>query len=363
MEGTAESVKKIRKVGNPFSKIPLYFTRFLRTLRFIHITFQTYPMKLKDFFAKAVQAGIDADPRGRKGVEKLLKKHADRAKKVEGKDKELFDMERTWNPYADSRIINGTGEEEVKTLMVGIDIETPEVLLADRLRERGQKIDALFIHHPEGRALGDWDKVMGLQVDLLANLGVPVNHSEAQLRPRQDRIVRAIHANNLFRTERAAELLDIPAFTCHTITDNLVWKLIEKDICAKQYDSLEEIVNALYEIPEYKYYAKKGNPPIIVNGSPSSRPGKITATEFTGGTNGPEEFLEAQSRVGVGTIISMHVTEKTLEEAKKHHVNMIQCSHMASDSLGINLLLDLMQKHEKKLETVDVSGFVRIKRK
>ncbi len=320
-------------------------------------------MKLQAFFHRAVEIGIEADPRGKKAIEKLLKKEKDRQKKLEGIEKELADEERTWNPFPDCRVIHGTGAEEIKTLLVGIDIETPELILADRLREKGKKIDAVLIHHPEGRALADLDKVMTLQVDLLAHVGVPVNHSEAQLRPRMDRVWRAIHADNLFRTERTAELLGIPAFNCHTITDNLVWSFIEKQICKKEHDDLGEIVNALLAIPEYKHYAKKGNPPIIVSGSKGGRPGKVVATEFTGGTNGPEEFLESQSRAGVGTILSMHVTEKTLEEAKKHHVNMIQCSHMASDALGVNLLLDRMSKEEKQLSTIDISGFIRVKRK
>lgn len=320
-------------------------------------------MKLHTFFKRAVEIGIDADPRGKVAINKMLKKQKEKMSTLKGDDKEFFDEERTWNPFPDCRIINGDGKEDVKTIMVGIDIETQEMLLLDRLREKGEKIDAVFIHHPEGRALADLEKIMPLQVDLLAGVGVPVNHSEAQLRPRMDRIWRAIHADNLFRTERTAELLDIPAFCCHTITDNLVWRFIEKTICAKEYDCLQDIVNALHKLPEYKYYAKKGNPAIIVNGSPNSRPGKVVATEFTGGTNGPEEFLESQSRAGVGTILSMHVTEKTLEEAKKHHVNMIQCSHMASDAMGINLLLDKLEKEEKKLKTVDVSGFIRVKRK
>jgi hypothetical protein len=320
-------------------------------------------MKLKKLFHRAVEIGIQADVRGKKFIDKQLKKQKDRYKKLEGKEKELFDEERTWNPYSDSRIINGTGEEEVQRLMVGIDIETPEVLLADRLRERGERIDCLFIHHPEGRALADLEKVMPLQVDVLAKAGVPVNHSEAHLKPRMERIWRSIHADNLFRTERAAELMDIPAFCCHTITDNLVWGFMEKNICKKEFDDLGEIVNAILKMPEYEYYAKKGNPPIIAHGARGNRPGKIVATEFTGGTNGPEEQLVAQSAAGVGTILSMHVTEKTLEKAKEHHINMIQCSHMASDALGINLLLDKLAKEEKKLSTLDVSGFVRVKRK
>ncbi len=320
-------------------------------------------MKLKTLYKRTIEIGMEADVRGKKQLDKMLKKQADRYKKLEGKEKEMFDEERTWNPYADSRILNGTGDEEIKRLMIGIDIETPEILLADRLREKGEKIDAIMIHHPEGRALADLEKVMPLQVDLLATHGVPVNHSESQLRPRMDRIWRSIHADNLFRTERAAELLGIPAFTCHTVTDNLVWRFIEKTICKREYDDLNEIVNALMELEEYRYYAKKGNPPIIVNGSGSSRPGKVVATEFTGGTNGPEDFLESQSRAGVGTILSMHVTEKTLDEAKKHGVNMIQCSHMASDAMGINLLLDILSKEEKKLDVLPVSGFIRVKRK
>ena len=116
-------------------------------------------------------------------------------------------------------------------------------------------------------------------------------------------------------------------------------------------------------MPEYKAYAKRGNPPIIANGGKSNRPGRVFATEFTGGTNGPEEFFEAQSRAGVGTILSMHVPEKSLEEAKKHHLNIIQCSHIAADSLGINLLLDHMKKKDPKLSFFELSGFIRVERK
>ncbi len=319
-------------------------------------------MKLNALFRRAVEIGMDADPRSKKELEKILKKQAERAKKLTGKEMDLFDDERTWNPYGDSRIIAGTGEEEVQNLMIGIDVETPELLLADRLREKGVKIDCIMTHHPEGRALADLDKVMPLQVDLLAQCGVPVNHAEGQMKPRMDRIWRSIHADNLFRTERAAELLKFPMFGCHTVSDNLVWRFMEKTICAKEFDDLGAILQAILDIPEYAQYAKKGNPPIIVNGSERSRPGKIVATEFTGGTNGPEEYLAEQSQAGVGTILSMHVTEKTLEEAKKHHVNMIQCSHIASDTIGINLLFDILQQEEKDLTILPVSGFIRVER-
>ena len=322
-------------------------------------------MKLKTLYKRSIEIGMEADPRSKKTIDAMLKRYQERSKKLEAHERELFDEERTWNPYPDCRIINGTGEEEVKSILVGIDMETQEVLLADRLREKGMKIDAIMTHHPEGRALADLDKVMPVQVDVYAQAGVPVNHSEGLLRPRMDRIWRAIHADNLFRTERAAELLGFPMFGIHTVTDNLVWRFMEKEVCSKQknFDSLKDIMNIISEIEEYKYYAKKGNPPIIVNGGELSRPGRVVATEFTGGTNGPEDFIEKQSHAGVGTILAMHFTEKEVEEGKKHHLNLIQCSHMASDAIGVNLLLDKLSKEEKKLEVIEASGFIRVKRK
>jgi len=320
-------------------------------------------MKLKTLFKRSIEIGIDADPRSKQYINKLLQRKKDAYKKLEGDEKELFDEERTWNPYADCRILNGTGEEEVRRLMVGIDIETQDILLADRLREKGEKIDAILIHHPEGRALADLDLVMTLQSDVYAGAGVPLNQSDHLLRPRQDRIRRSIHADNLFRTERTAELLGLPIFNMHTVTDNLVWAYIEKNICKKPFDELGEIMDALMKMEEFKYYAKKGNPPMLLNGSRTQRPGKIVATEFTGGTNGPDDLIEKQAAAGVGTILAMHFTEKEYEKGKEHNLNLIQCSHMASDAIGINLLLDILTKEEKKLETLDVSGFIRVKRK
>lgn len=320
-------------------------------------------MKLNRFFHHAIDLAIKHDPRGIAQVQKLLRKEKERQKNLSAEKREFADGERTWNPYPDSRILFGTGEEEFTRIAVGIDIETPELLLIDRLREKGERIDGALIHHPEGRALTDLEKTMPMQVDLLASVGVPVNHAESMLRPRMERIERSIHADNTYRAPRAAELLSIPSVVCHTVTDNLAWRFVEKHLGKHEYEDLGEIVKSLLEIPEYRIYAKLGSAPLIVSGSKRNRPGKIFATEFTGATNGPEEFFEAQSRAGVGTILSMHVPEKSLEEAKKHRMNIIQCHHMASDSLGVNLLLDSAKKLDPRMSFLPISGFVRIERK
>ena len=315
-------------------------------------------MKLTEFYKKAVQHGIDSDIRSKKEIDKILTKEKKTFEGLKGNKKKWFDQDRLWNLFHDCRINFEGDNPDVKTLAVGIDIHTEDLLLVDHLNQKGAGIDAVLVHHPEGRALGELDKVMPLEIDILASHGVPENVSESLLGSRRSQVYRGIHARNLLQTDRAAELLNIPLIGMHTVTDNLAWAYVEKHICSKPWDDLNSIVDALNEIEEYSYYASHGNPAFVVHGKPSGRPGKVAATGYTGGTNGPEGMVAEQAKAGVGTILTMHVTEKEMEVARKHHINIIQCSHMGSDAMGVNLLLDKFPK----IKTVDLSGFVRVKR-
>jgi hypothetical protein len=319
-------------------------------------------MKLQKLFKRSVEIAMQNDPRDAVTLKKLLKKETDRQTKLTGREKEIADSERTWNPYADSRVLAGSGEAEIVHLAVGIDINTEELLLIDRLRSQGKKIDAVMTHHPEGRALADLQMMLPMQADLYALGGVPINQSEFLLNARYDILERRTNVINTERTPDAAKLLGIPLIGCHTIGDNMVWKFIEKRICQRSFDDLNAIVEALLDMPEFLASAKLGAPPFIVHGGKHQRPGKIVATGFTGGTNGSDELIEKQAIAGVGTVLCMHFTEKEVELAKKHNVCLIQCPHIASDSMGMNLLLDALKKEEKRLTVLPFSGFMRVER-
>jgi putative NIF3 family GTP cyclohydrolase 1 type 2 len=56
----------------------------------------------------------------------------------------------------------------------------------------------------------------------------------------------------------------------------------------------------------------------------------------------------------------MHMSEPHRLEAEKHHINVIVAGHMASDSLGVNLFLDELEK--KGIKVVPMSGLIRVKR-
>jgi putative NIF3 family GTP cyclohydrolase 1 type 2 len=146
----------------------------------------------------------------------------------------------------------------------------------------------------------------------------------------------------------------------HTIADNLVYQFVKKEIEKENPETVEELISLLKKIPEYREAVGLGAGPTIFVGKPDRHCGKIAVTELTGGTSGSKDIYERMSHFGIGTIVSMHIDEEYKKEAEKHHINVVVAGHMASDSLGMNLFLDEIQK--KNIEIIPCSGLIRISR-
>jgi len=159
-----------------------------------------------------------------------------------------------------------------------------------------------------------------------------------------------------------AKLLKIDFMCVHTPADNLganfLVKLFKQK--AKDMETVGDVMDLLKTIPEYQAAMKMKAGPMIVSGHEDSHAGKIIITEFTGGTEGAKDIYEKMSHYGIGTVIGMHMSEKNRVEAEKYHINVVIAGHMASDSLGMNLLLDELEK--KGIEVVPTSGLIRVKR-
>ena len=63
-------------------------------------------MKVKEIYNLGIEMGINADFRGRKKIEELLKRRKDKFEKLSDKEKQEFDGDRLVNPYSDSIILN-----------------------------------------------------------------------------------------------------------------------------------------------------------------------------------------------------------------------------------------------------------------
>ncbi len=318
-------------------------------------------MKLREIYELFVEKGIANDPREKQRIEKVLADEKKKYDKLEKDEKQYYDKERLVNPFADTRILAGDENTDVKRILVGVDMEVGEVLLADRLTEKGQQIDLILAHHPEGVALAALSEVMDIQSDVLSLYGVPINVAEGTIAGRISEVSRGIAPVNHQRAVDAARLLGFPMMCSHTVADNMVYTYVKEIMDRKKPDTVGDVIDLLMEIPEYQEGKKLGAGPRLFAGNKENRAGKIAVTEMTGGTSGAKEMFEKMSHAGIGTIIGMHMGEDHRKEAEKHHLNVVIAGHMASDSLGMNLLLDEIEK--KGVEIIPVSGLIRVSRK
>ncbi len=316
-------------------------------------------MTLRELYEKAVSTGMDNDPRGAGTVEKELAAVRKTFEGLKEKEREFFDKESLRNPYADTRILNGTGEEEIRTIMAGIDIEVGEVLLAEQLRNRGRSISLLLSHHPEGRAYANLYDVMKMQSDILHRFGVPINVAEDLMEGRIKEVERRLMPVNHARAVDAARLLGIPFLCLHTPADNMVASFLQRRFDEAEPYRIEDVIDLLLEIPEYRAAKKAGAGPKILVGSEKRKAGRVFV-DMTGGTEGSKRIFSSLTSSGIGTIVAMHLSEDHRKEAEKNHLNVVIAGHIASDNVGVNLLLDAVLDDD--IEVVECSGFRRVRR-
>jgi putative NIF3 family GTP cyclohydrolase 1 type 2 len=317
-------------------------------------------LTVKQIYNLAVNLGISADLRGKARVSKKLKREKELFLNLTPSEQKELDQERLTNPFSDTRILCGNGKARVGRVLAGIDIETGEVLLAEKLASRGKPIDLIISHHPRGKALARLTDVMELQIDLLSDLGVPINVAENLIRLRMAEVSRSVSSANHNQSIDAAKLLGLNFMCAHTAADNLVARFVRKEINKAKPEIVDDIIKVLKSIPEYQKATEIGAGPTIFAGSKERHTGKIALTEVTGGTSGHKNIYERLSLAGIGTIVGMHMSEEYKKEAEKYHMNVVVAGHMASDSLGLNLFLDELEK--KSIEVIPCSGLIRVKR-
>jgi putative NIF3 family GTP cyclohydrolase 1 type 2 len=318
-------------------------------------------MKLENLYRQIVKKGIEADIRAKTNIDKELKKKKGAYEKLSKREGECFDLESLVNPFADTRILSGDTASNIKSMIVGIDVEGPELLLVDRLKEKGINIDLVVAHHPEGRAYANFYEVMDLQVDVFVREGISLSTSENLLSERKGQVARRVSAANHMRSVDIAKLLKLNFLCMHTPCDNLAYQYLKTVLDKEKPETLGKVMDAICSLDEYRDAAKNNNPPKIVVGSKNSRCQHIHL-EFTGGTEGPKSIYKELAAKGVDTIVAMHQSEEHFKKCKEANINVVFASHIASDNLGINVMLDYLESKEK-FKIYEFSGFRRFKHK
>jgi len=318
-------------------------------------------MTIQEIYQRAIKLGIQNDLRGQTVVKRKLQCVNEQYKELSSEKKKEFDTEALTNPFSDTRMFASDPQKQIKRILAGIDMDTGEVMLAHEL-SKDKPIDLILSHHPIGPALAGLHEVMDLQAEVLAQYGVPITTAESLMKIRLDEVSRSVSAANHSRVLDSARLLGYDMMCTHTIADNMVAtyldKLLKKE--KKNIERVGDVLKILKTVPEYREAMKQKAGPMLFTGSPERHTGKIAVTEVTGGTEGSKEMYEKIAQAGVGTIIGMHLGEEYKKEAEKHHLNVIIAGHMSSDSLGMNLFLDELEK--RGIEVIPCSGLIRIKR-
>lgn len=314
-------------------------------------------MKIAEIFKLALQMGQAADLRGTEKVAKILERKKKEYEKLDAKRKADFDQEALTNPYLDSAILNVANDQEIKKVLVGIDMDPAEILLAHTLGD----IDLVIAHHPEGRGLAHLADVMALQSEVLSTYGVPINVAEGLMKVRISEVARGVNAANHDRAVDMARLLKVNFICTHTPCDNLAARFLKNKIENNpNLEKVEDLVELLQEIPEYQSAAKIGAGPKIYAGSADNYLGRVAVTEITGGTEGSPKLYEKMAQAGIGTVVGMHLSEEHRKEAESANVNVVIAGHISSDSLGVNLFLDVLE--QQGIEIVPCSGLLRVSR-
>ena len=237
---------------------------------------------------------------------------------------------------ADSEIhVKGRG---LRRVLVAIDVGISELLLA-----RSLDCDAVIAHHPAGgKARLEGYKVFLRHIEQMRQAGVPLEIAREAVKNNYRTLELQHHPDNYDQTTSAAKKIGMPLVSVHSPCDEIGRKVIIREIRDLDEDSsVQELVSKIGTFPEFR----KAKSRIEVRlGSSMERTGKV-AISHACFTNGGYDVAKAYFQNGTGTLCYIHISEPDLTKlASENSGNMIVLGHIASDWLGINRLLQELEK-------------------
>ncbi len=314
-------------------------------------------MTIRELYGESIEWGMELDPRGPQALRKQMQCSRAEYEKLSGRNKTLYDAERLNNPFGDTRIMCGDPDTELTRVIVGIDIDTAEILLAEALRQRGERLDAIIGHHASAMsAMTSAEDTMGVQVEMMVADGVLRSRAESLVR--NDLKGRPRPFN--YRIVQMAEALGIPLMTIHTPADLHAYDHTHKLVAEREPQKVGDLVEIIAGWPEVQWAIERGEQPKVAAGDARNSIGKMHC-HFTGGWNPTPVAMTAMCEAGVETFVLMASSAPLEEVANKYHASIVVAPHYPADNVGINLLLDRACAISP-LDVVDTSNFVRVTR-
>ena len=240
--------------------------------------------------------------------------------------------------------------EDIETALVGIDLESPEIRLANELG-----YDLALAHHPTGTSARlDFPAVLDRQVAFMTEHGVPEADAEAAVEELRDGVDHGAHASNYRHDPSVAELLDQPYLNSHLAPDEYGRRVFREVADGLDDDATAgEFVDALAGIPEID--AAETDVRLRL-GDRDDDLGEV-AIHHAAGTNGGAAVARTYFEHGVDTVLYIHIDAGDTAELREEFGDgktLIVTGHVASDAIGMNALVDALE--ERGVDCTTISG-------
>lgn len=317
-------------------------------------------MKLKELYEAAIAVGYEMDPRGREGVEEHLRAIAARYARMSETEKRFFDTERLSNPFGDTRIATGNPDTELSRVLIGIDIDGSELLLASALERSGKPMSAVISHHNSNIAGGlasRYDTAIP-QVALAVEAGVP----EMRALHIVEEVVGRVDASWNLRVTQIAEALEMPLMSIHSPADACLDHLLRTQIAAERPETVGDLVELVSLWPECQMLIDRArHAPGIDVGNAAAPLGHVYRCMY-GGWNPTPELFEELCKAGVTTFVVVASTPAFREIAARYDASIVEIPHYAADNAGINIMLDHIMPAGDEFAIIEASNYLRYRR-
>lgn len=244
--------------------------------------------------------------------------------------------------------------KHIKRLLVGLDIDTGDLLLARQLG-----FDAVLAHHFGGcEAQLTSYHLYRRHVELMVAMGVRRAAAEGAVEERIQELRLLAHSVNYDRVSGAARLLDIPFLNIHSPLDELGRRMMQRAVdelfVAEPKATVAEV--AAHLSASFLEFRAAPTRIAIRHGNPDDPAGRVVVAHGAL-TNGGAAIARAYFEHGIDTVVYIHIAPGELRKlAEFGRGHLIVTGHIASDSVGINPYLAELEA--RGVEVVRLNGIV-----
>ncbi len=312
-------------------------------------------MTVEQLYRKAVQVGMDVDFRSDECLREQLAGSRRECDALGAEEQAGFDLARLENPYGDTRIINGPLDAEVTSVLLGIEIHGPELLMAAAMRQMGKPVDLVISHHVSciNRERFYYFDIVDIHKSSLAEVGADTERGCQLVEDWKGDLGRQWREV----TPHFARHLDLPLMTIHTPADLCHRALRQKMAEGATVGQFVDAYNAEPEV-QASPYAKTQ----LLTGDASRPMGTIYDPTGAGWRPRLDIFELGCGAEKVDTAFIVSPTAEYVEVATRCGVNLVEVPHDANDNIGLNLMLDALSS-EQELTVHACHNFVRVDRR